>query len=159
MARILFFYVIFLLYTFGDSYKILVLFTHSGKSHFMIYVPFLQSLATKGHNLTVVSHYPLRDNLSNYRDVDLSEGPQNNSEFFSFGDLKPQSTFEWIEGCLILRKYTENNCRKVYEKESFKRFMKNRDEFDLILMQYFISDCVMGLTKTFNAPVIGESVN
>lgn len=43
-----------------------------------------------------------------------------------------------------------------HESENFKNFLKENNTFDLILMQYFISDCFMGLLKSYNAPFIGK---
>lgn len=56
------------------SLRILGLFPHLGKSHFDVFEPLLKELAIKGHNVTVVSHFPLKTPLKNYEDISLNYG-------------------------------------------------------------------------------------
>lgn len=51
------------------SYNILALFHHPGQSHFAFFEPLLRGLAEKGHNLTVLGYFPLKDPPENYHDV------------------------------------------------------------------------------------------
>lgn len=51
------------------SYNILALFHHPGQSHFAFFEPLLRGLAEKGHNVTVLGYFPLKDAPHNYHDV------------------------------------------------------------------------------------------
>lgn len=138
-----------------DSYNILVLFTHTGKSHFVIYEKLLTTLVAKGHNLTVIGYFPRKEIISNYRDVSLitikkqSEDP----ECLRFEDLENK---KWFRNIAILHSYVEKTCKIGYENEDFRGFLKEDNQFDVILMQYFVSDCFMGVVKRMNAPYIGK---
>lgn len=156
---ILRFSLLFLFCCLCDSYNILVLFTHPGKSHFAMYDKVFTTLAAKGHNLTVVGYFPRKEAIPNYRDVTLNVvKTQNNSpEFLSFELLNTQMTHaKWLEGLFILTRYIENSCKSGYGNENLRSFLKENNQFDLILMQEFISECFMGLVKNVDAPYIGK---
>jgi glucuronosyltransferase len=52
-----------------DSAKILALFPCPGRSQIMIMQALAKELAVQGHQVTMVSPYPLDKPLKNYRDV------------------------------------------------------------------------------------------
>lgn len=54
-----------------SGYKILGLFPHPATSHFNVFQPILRRLATDGHEVTVVSHFPDPDPPKNYEDLTL----------------------------------------------------------------------------------------
>ena len=49
--------------------KILGIFPFQGKSHFIVASALLQELANRGHDVTVISHYPQMEKRANYTDV------------------------------------------------------------------------------------------
>lgn len=51
------------------GYKILAVFPFYGKSHWNVLLPITKALAAKGHQVDVVSHFPLDYELPNYTDV------------------------------------------------------------------------------------------
>lgn len=55
------------------SAKILAVFNHAGASHTSIGKVLLKNLAKKGHQVTMVSSYPMKESIPNYNDVFLSE--------------------------------------------------------------------------------------
>lgn len=59
--------------TFNDikCYNILGIFIHPGKSHFDMFYPLMRGLAERGHNVTVISHFPDKNPLPGYKDVVL----------------------------------------------------------------------------------------
>lgn len=54
-----------------DSYKILMVFTSFSKSHLIIASAAMKGLAEEGHEVTVVSSFPQKETIPNYRDVFL----------------------------------------------------------------------------------------
>lgn len=153
------FFALHFLYCICDSYNILVFFTHPGKSHFVIYENLFSSLAAKGHNVTVISYYPKKALVPNYRDVSLifDTSEEKSREFVSFEHLNTSLTnLFWIENLVILSSYYEINCKMGYESENFRRFLKENNQFDVILMQYFISDCFVGVLRDLKSPFIGK---
>ncbi|KAJ9587118.1 hypothetical protein L9F63_028307, partial [Diploptera punctata] len=64
---LLFFYVI----SPGSSARILALFPYVGKSHFVMFEPYIKELASRGHQVVVVSHFPQKQPVPNLKDVSL----------------------------------------------------------------------------------------
>lgn len=54
--------------------RILGLFTYNGKSHFIVHEKILKALAERGHQVDVVSHFPLEKPFPNYTQVVDLEG-------------------------------------------------------------------------------------
>lgn len=51
------------------GYRILGVFPFSGKSHFMMFEHLMKSLARKGHQVDVISTFPLKKPYPNYNDM------------------------------------------------------------------------------------------
>lgn len=52
-----------------NSYKILGIFPATDKSHFLLMKPLMEKLAVQGHQVDVVSQFPLDKPIPNYRDI------------------------------------------------------------------------------------------
>lgn len=138
----------------ANAYNILVVFPFVGKSHILLYMPLINTLASKGHNVTLISYHSPKNNISNFREILLGDvSRQNGPEFLSIENL-PQ--FGWIGGVPFLGKYHERACSAGYASKSFQEFLREDNQFDLVLMQFFVSECFMGIVKRYNAPYIGK---
>lgn len=62
---------VFLQGTLVESYKILMVFPSFSKSHLIIASSAMKGLAEEGHEVTVVSSFPQKETIPNYRDVFL----------------------------------------------------------------------------------------
>lgn len=60
-----------MLFSVVECYKILGIFPHPGYSHFAMFKPLLEGLSEKGHEVTVISHFPRKSKKENYHDVSL----------------------------------------------------------------------------------------
>lgn len=60
------------LFTASQSANILVFAPMPFKSHFRGFQPLFKELASRGHNLTVVSTFPLKTPQPNYTDIPIS---------------------------------------------------------------------------------------
>jgi hypothetical protein len=64
-----------------DAHRILGLFPHQGRSHFTFFHPIMRALAEAGHEVTVVSEFPIKEPIENYHDealpTDASSGMLN----------------------------------------------------------------------------------
>lgn len=52
----------------SNAHRILGLFPHPGVSHFHFFHPVMKALAEAGHDVTVVSQFPNKNPIENYRD-------------------------------------------------------------------------------------------
>jgi len=53
----------------AESSKILMVFPSPSRSHLVIGSALMKGLAERGHNVTVVSSFPLEKPMKNYRDI------------------------------------------------------------------------------------------
>lgn len=141
-----------------NCYNILVLFPHPGKSHFLSFVTLFKALAQKGHNVTVVSHFPLTNPIKNYRDVELGGFEQfyksDTVEFLDLKNLDTKSRLLKYFTFLVLADVGQQACEIGFSSPVLHSFLKETNQFDIILMEYFNSDCFWTVAKQFNAPVV-----
>lgn len=139
-----------------EAYKILGLFPHKGKSHFDVYAPLLKALAERGHDLTVIGHFPMKEPIRGYKDVllDDSEG-----KFVNFFDINTFSgrRYEMYLAPLILAYFGYKACAEGLNTPSLKEFLRKNETYDLIIAEYFNGDCFLGFAHKYKVPVVGLS--
>ncbi|CAB0034905.1 unnamed protein product [Trichogramma brassicae] len=64
-----------------DAYRILGVFPFAGKSHNIIFESLMKGLAKRGHQVDVVTHFPLVEPLKNYNDIINLNGTMENLAF------------------------------------------------------------------------------
>lgn len=140
------------------SYKILVVMPHPGHSHFMVFENLFIELSKRGHELTVISHFPLKNPIPNYRDVSLRDAG------VTFGggnaiplDLLTGYRHEKYAGPLLLYYLNSITTEGGLKSENLRKFLNEQHQFDVVLGELFNSNSFLGLAKKFNAPLIGLS--
>ncbi|XP_061380260.1 UDP-glucosyltransferase 2-like isoform X2 [Danaus plexippus] len=144
--------------------RILGLFPHTGKSHQMVFEPLLKKLAERGHQVTVVSFFPLKKPIANYTDVSLEGIATLGVETINLGwyeefsiwtklpkigrVIKQLSEFQPLAGMAL------DVCSKAVDWVPLKEALQKK--YDLVLVENFNSDCMMGLLHIYDikAPVI-----
>lgn len=142
--------------TFSESYKILVLFPHPGHSHFMVFENLLKALADRGHELTVISHFPLEKPYPNYRDVSLKETSTVVKDFMDLDMIKGYR-FEKYFGSVAIHYMSWLSLEQGLVSETLKNFLQEENHFDLVLGEFFNTNSFLGLAKKYNASLIGLS--
>lgn len=147
---------LFLLLTFlnaANALKILAIVPFAGKSHFFAFEPLFKELAKRGHQMTVISEFPQKNPLPNYRDVPLKQS--ENIEVFDFGDYPSPFTAKYIAFNYMIRAARES-CEKLNQKP-VQDLLKSGEKFDLILIEFFETDCFLGFAHKLQIPFIGLS--
>ncbi|XP_071055912.1 UDP-glycosyltransferase UGT5-like [Onthophagus taurus] len=140
---------------FVSSLKILTLLPYAGKSHFVSYEPLLKELANKGHEVHVYSEFPQKKPLPRYKDFVLEKVHQNSTEIVDMNDL-PGEFFKRYATPLVLAGFAAEVCQKLNQR-IVKDLLKSNEKYDLILIEYFNTDCFLGFAHTFKIPVIALS--
>lgn len=156
-------FILFLIVTSVESYKILCLFPYPGKSHYMVFEPILDELINRGHHLTVVSFFPATIPLPNRRDVSLQHLAPPNVEVLDLKEiyLKTQKYFgleNYFGHMSIVTSLAKSNlliCERIINSDVFEEFLAGKGEYDLILIEHFNSDCLLSLVHIYNVPSIG----
>lgn len=144
----------------ANQLNILVIFPHPGKSHFQAFARFFESLAQKGHNVTVISNFPVNKSIPNYRDVILKGDvykffqTEEGQKYTDLEQLLSKRTLIRYFLPLAIGKVAEETCENGLENEAFKRFLNEKNIFDVAIIEYFNSDCFVPVAKKFDIPVI-----
>lgn len=161
------FYFIFTVSYNVESARILGLFPHVGKSHFMVYHPLLKRLAERGHQVTVVSFFPTQNPPDNYNDVSLAGIAKPGVESVDLSYFEnPNKWLRLLSLDKIVSQILEFNdladlalgvCSKLVKFQPLAHALKKN--YDLVLVEYFNSDCVLGLAHFYGlkAPFIALS--
>lgn len=138
----------------ADGYRILGLFPHPGRSHFNVFEPLLKALARKGHNVTVMSHFPQKSPLINYTDIDISD---THPPLIDIMHLEDFHEGYWAHFSVIFNATDlgVSMCEKSLSAEVTKKLVNPDNKFDLIIMEFLNTDCMAGFSYLFNAPLIG----
>lgn len=144
-----------------DAYNVLCLLPYPGKSHHMVFEPLLEELSNRGHMVTVVSFFPSTKPHPNRRDVSLVGLAPLNVEVIDLKmiDVRRFFGFEKILADIALvtdlAKSSLQLCQKLLYSEPFKEFIEGKGKYDVILVEHFNSDCMMGLIYNYKLPSIG----
>lgn len=90
-------FVLFLkLLSLNDGYRILAIFPFHGKSHMGVLEQTAKALAKQGHQVDVISHFPLQEPFPNYTDIIAlpKTGTQASIDFKTLSSV--EGTTNWI---------------------------------------------------------------
>lgn len=152
------------------SSKILVLFPSPSRSHLVVAQGVTTALAERGHEVTVVSPFPLDKPMKNYRDIKLElDDFHKGIEWwwesimvlivwfdleFVLGVLKNpgsrQNMFKEMPKMLKVVRDMGNNTINMPEVQAM---MKN-EKFDLVIIGFFMNKHLLGLAEHFKCPSI-----
>lgn len=128
-----------------DGYNILAIFPFSGKSHFYMFRAVLEALVDRGHDVTVVSHFPV---------TKQEQRPQNRKRGiytdYSLVDTVPifenLTTNEvtgngFLEEFLFIMQDGLDNCEGIMSSGRINELMRSKVKFDLVIVE--VSDIVI----------------
>ncbi|XP_051165290.1 UDP-glucosyltransferase 2-like [Leptopilina boulardi] len=140
----------------SDGYRILGLFPLNGKSHFVMCEQLMKTLAKKGHQVDVVSHFPLKKPFSNYRDFSLKgsiPNVVNNLTFQQFNQFTQGSFKHFVD-------ITGNEICKLLNHPVINNIIKNPPNdppYDLVIVEVFAAHCYFAFGRHLKVPMIGVS--
>uniref|UniRef100_A0A2A4JI28 UDP-glucuronosyltransferase n=1 Tax=Heliothis virescens TaxID=7102 RepID=A0A2A4JI28_HELVI len=144
----------------SQGYKILALLPYPGKSHHMVFEPVLNELASRGHEVTVVSFFPSAKPIKNRRDVSLVGLAPLNVEVVNLQNFDDPSFFarKFSTPYNLVANVMDLNlqlCEKVLYSDVFKEFVDAEGAYDVVLTEHFQTDCMMGIVHNYGAPSVG----
>ncbi|XP_065219004.1 UDP-glycosyltransferase UGT5-like isoform X7 [Planococcus citri] len=136
----------------ASSYKILAVFPFPSKSHYAIPDPLLMRLVELGHEVTVYTHYPKKENnIPNYKDIDIGH---------CFPALTPLLTMDssaTLGSSLFLRLYVTfftDLFTTLDECEPLIELLNSTEKYDVFLTEAFATDAMLMYAWKFNIPAI-----
>lgn len=140
-----------------NGYRILGVFPFNGKSHFMMFERLMKTLAKKGHQVDVISTFPLKKPYPNYKDLivlPVAREFMNNLTYDVAVHMiagSPTHTVATLAGNTV--------CENLNHPE-LQELIRNppRDPpYDAVIMEIFGAHCFAILGDILKVPVIGAS--
>ncbi|XP_039956993.1 UDP-glucosyltransferase 2-like [Bactrocera tryoni] len=132
--------------------KILGLFPHPGISHFHFFHPVMRGLAEKGHDVTVLSHFPDKNPPPGYKDLSLTGDLLDSVDVQYF---EAQHFYNRFMEFYMLNHFGKNDCNATLHSEALAQVLRERQHYDVVIIERFNSDCMAAVAHQLNAPFIG----
>lgn len=131
--------------------NILGIFPYQGKSHFFVHRIYLRELAKRGHNITIISHFPEKEPPKNYNDISLA------GSIKILEDDMPidRSYMTVLQVGVFLTTSGKENCEVMLANKDVQNMIKQKPKYDVVVVEVFNSDCALGIAYKLNAPVVG----
>lgn len=140
-----------------NGLKILAIFPYTGKSHHYVFDPLLQRLSSKGHELTVISHFPAKDPPKNWKDIQLLTDMSVSENTVDLSELEqiPLRAFQVVFEGDYLYSFGNEMCENLLTNEGVKKLLQTSPKFDVALVEQFNSDCLLGIVHKLGIPAVG----
>jgi UDP-glucoronosyl and UDP-glucosyl transferase. len=138
------------------SYNILCFFPHVAKSHFIMAEELMKALAMRGFEITMVSHFPQKTPLKNYKDISLvGSMPEfvNSVPIDTLATGSPKTTLDFLAYIGYV------TCENTLEHPAVKELIDSGEKFDLVVTELFNTDCLLGYVYRLNVPFIALSTS
>lgn len=113
------------------SLKILGIFPYPGKSHFVMIGALMKELAHRGHQVDVVSHFPLTNPIENYTDLSI-----RGSRSILVNKVTYETTVEFNSLALhsVVELLGTGVCDLLYH-DVFQNLIKNPQSYDVLIIE------------------------
>lgn len=138
------------------SAKILAFLPVPAKSHHIVFRPLLEELAHRGHQLTVVSPFPVEKPVSNITDIYIHTQAED--------VLKTKFTFEMLEKLMSRTPivsplpfwfFMYDICSELFQLPKVVELIQSHENFDAVILEpFFGQESLLLFGHIFKAPVI-----
>lgn len=146
--------ILFALFSAGYAYKILGIFPYAVRSHFSEFEPLLLGLSERGHNVTVISHFPQQQPVRNFHDVSLSGISDILVNVLDVGHFGSGKLSRLIHP-MFLASFTNPVCQTTLESPQIQDFLKKSEKFDVVVIELFASMCFLSIMRGTGASLVG----
>uniref|UniRef100_A0A8D8X770 UDP-glucuronosyltransferase n=1 Tax=Cacopsylla melanoneura TaxID=428564 RepID=A0A8D8X770_9HEMI len=135
--------------------RILVFLPLETWSHYMQYELVYETLATRGHHITMYSPYPPKQNITNFQHIYITSQAflKMMEEFDVWRDCKDTNWF--FLDTIHTRTLAQQLNQEILESLTFRELITSKQSFDLVMIEpFFHQECTVLLGHVFKAPVI-----
>ncbi|TDG43842.1 hypothetical protein AWZ03_009753 [Drosophila navojoa] len=146
--------------------NVLAIFPHFGYSHFKVALPILSELSQRGHRLTVISYvrHPQAAQLPNYEQLLISDANEDQSNttinVVPLSEHTPTRSL-WVLLNEYYELYTNGqiSCERLFQSGHVETILERHKQqpYDLLLTEYFSTDCQLAVAQLLKLPIIGIS--
>ncbi|CAO1355349.1 unnamed protein product, partial [Diamesa hyperborea] len=138
-----------------NSSKILFLVSFAGKSHWMMFEHVIYELLNKGHEVTAITHYQLKTDSKNYREIIIDPPWDWDSSFNMTDSFQGGANADVFFKIKSLWDYGLMTTKHAIETENVKSFIENdRTAFDLVISEEFKQESFLMFAHKYNCPLI-----
>ncbi|XP_014485662.1 PREDICTED: UDP-glucuronosyltransferase 1-10-like [Dinoponera quadriceps] len=140
-----------------DSYRFLGVFPFHGKSHFVMFEALLKGLARKGHQVDVISTFPLKKPYPNYNDIVKLQAPMQLMNNLTYEMMNKLITSDVVNAVATMG---GNNLCEYLGKPEILELVRNPPKdppYDAVLLEVFGAHCFAIIGHLWNVPIIGVS--
>nr|XP_024216284.1 UDP-glucuronosyltransferase 2A1-like [Halyomorpha halys] len=144
--------ILFSILNFCHGFNILVMMPFPLYSHTKSYLPLFIELAKRGHNVTMVSPYPLKDPVPNFNEVVIEDSMKK-----MMNDENNKMDVRDMDGVLLRLTGPRMFCKLmldgVFGTDGLKEFLKDTDsKFDMVITEtFFCQDPFVALGHKYGA--------
>ncbi|XP_049792508.1 UDP-glycosyltransferase UGT5-like [Schistocerca nitens] len=122
-------------------------------SHQLPFRLIVLELIRRGHQVTLITTDPIRENIHNYTEIDLSMSYDYWKASFDFTSTSDVSPIELLSICALTRK---DICEMQLGSQQMKDLIQSQVSFDVVILERFMHHCYYGLVhKLGSPPMIG----
>ncbi|KAK2582185.1 hypothetical protein KPH14_004541 [Odynerus spinipes] len=126
-----------------EAARILAIFPFQARSHYIVYEPLLKKLVERGHEVVSISHFPQKQKILNFTDVDISPTLPtliSNMPVSTFLNSTTQKNIKYL-----LHFAGVEICEPVLSYPEVKKILDSKDTFDALFVEIFVTDCFLGI--------------
>ncbi|XP_033334725.2 UDP-glucosyltransferase 2 [Megalopta genalis] len=137
----------------GSGLRILGMFPLNGHSHWVMAERLMLALAERGHQVDVVTHFPMKKTPPNYTQFSLDgslKAVKNNI------DAKTAAEFGKLNFDKLVSMAGMDIC-DLLSHENIQRFIKNPPNdppYDLVVIEVFMAPCYLAFGRHLNVPIV-----
>uniref|UniRef100_A0A1Y1K0R3 UDP-glucuronosyltransferase n=1 Tax=Photinus pyralis TaxID=7054 RepID=A0A1Y1K0R3_PHOPY len=151
LTTLLFLYVDFHI----EAAQILGVFPFPAHSHFQLGDRIVKELVSRGHNVTVISPYKEKLPIQNFNQVIVDNVFEKAAEMKK--GLLGHTGYNFLRRITFLDNLGLTYTELALNSTNVKNFLKERNHFDLVIIQHFKSDAYNGFCHRYKAPCIAVS--
>ncbi|XP_076393332.1 UDP-glucosyltransferase 2 isoform X3 [Megachile rotundata] len=137
------------------GYKILGIFPFHGKSHFVMFEELMKALARKGHQVDVISTFPLKRPYANYTDIVKIQAPEQLLNNLTFDGVAVFTSAE--AGYIVASMLGNPLCEHLGSPEIQRLLNPGENRYDVVIVEIFGAHCFAAVGHVLNVPIIGVS--
>ncbi|XP_055384246.1 UDP-glycosyltransferase UGT5-like [Condylostylus longicornis] len=138
-----------------NGYKILGVFPTMAKSHYIVGSSLMKGLAEKGHEITMISPFPLSKPMKNWRDIPTPGILEKTKALMdNIINLRSQGVIEALVDLFNMGLMLTN---LTLQEPSVQNFLRSKEKFDVVVMEIFVNEADIGFGAVFDAPIVGVS--
>ena len=139
------------------GYRILGVFPFSGKSHFIMFEQLMKILAKRGHQVDVISTFPLKKPYPNYNDLIVLPTMRQFMNNMTYAEIK---TLFAVSPTQAVATVGGNDLCEILNNSQIQQLIRNPPNdppYDAVIVEVFGAQCFAIFGDILKVPVIGAS--